>query len=57
MNPKARHARTTQVGNRPLAVAMQEKRRSNASGTHSDRRTKRNRSRSARRANAIADFR
>ena len=35
--------------------ADQERRRSNASGKHQDRRTKRNRARSAQRANAIRE--
>jgi hypothetical protein len=43
------------VGNHELAVAMQEKRRSNAAGTHADRRTHRVRSRAAKKAYAIQD--
>lgn len=54
MSTKTRHQR---VGNRDLAVAMQEKRRSNAASTHQDRRTRKNRDRAAQRRNAIGDFR
>jgi len=50
---KARHH--PRVGNPALAKALQELLRSNAAGTHADKRTKRNRSRAAQRANAIAD--
>jgi hypothetical protein len=35
--------------------AVQERRRSNASGKHQDRRTRRNRSRAARKTQAIKD--
>lgn len=41
--------------NPELARAMQEKRRSNAAGTHADRRTRRNRSRSAQKQRAIKE--
>jgi hypothetical protein len=41
--------------NEELAAAMQEKRRSNAAGTHEDRRTKRDRSRADQKRNAIRD--
>jgi len=41
--------------NPALAKAMVEKRRSSAAGTHGDRRTKRNRSRAARKARAIKE--
>lgn len=41
------------VSNRPMYDAMMEIRRSGAAGTHGDRRTKRNRSRSAQKQNAI----
>lgn len=41
--------------NPDLARAMAEKRRSNAAGKHRDRRTKRVRSRAAKRAAAIRD--
>lgn len=41
--------------NPALARAMQEKRRSSAAGTHADRRTRRNRSRSAQKRNAIKE--
>lgn len=43
------------TGNKPLMRAMQDKRRSSAAGKHADRRTRRNRSRSAQRARAIKD--
>lgn len=39
-----------------LAEAMRELRRSNAAGTHADRRTRRNRSRSAQRTNSIKEY-
>lgn len=41
--------------NKPYIEAMRDLRRSNAAGTHADRRTRRNRSRSAQRKNAIND--
>ena len=41
--------------NRELALAMQEKRKSNAAGIHGDRRTKRQRSRSEQRRIAIQE--
>lgn len=41
--------------NRPLALAMQGKRRSSAASKHADRRTRRNRSRTAQRTRAIRD--
>lgn len=47
--------RTTKVANPDLARAMHGLRSSNAAGIHGDRRTKRNRDRSARRRHAIAD--
>jgi len=43
------------VSNPDLARAMRELRRSNAAGTHGDRRTKRNRDRSAQNRNAISE--
>lgn len=43
------------IKNPKYAREISELRRSNASGTHQDRRTKRNRSRSAQRNNAIKD--
>lgn len=42
--------------NPAYAAAMRELRRSNASGIHEDRRTKRLRSRAAVKANAVRDF-
>lgn len=47
--------KTHRVGNPELAAAMRDLRRSNAAGTHQDRRTRRNRSRNAQRARAITD--
>jgi hypothetical protein len=44
------------AANLALALAMQEKRRSGAAGTHADKRTKRNRTRSAQRARAIREW-
>lgn len=49
---KTRH---TPTANPRYAREMGELRRSNASGTHVDRRTKRNRSRAAQRSRAIRD--
>lgn len=49
---KPRHAPTA---NPRYAREMAELRRSNAAGTHHDRRTRRNRSRSAQRTRAIRD--
>jgi hypothetical protein len=43
-------------GNRERVLAVQERRRSNASGKHHDKRTKRNRSRSAQKARAIKEY-
>lgn len=43
------------MGSRALALAMQGKRFSSAAGKHADRRTRRNRSRSAQRATALRD--
>ena len=48
-------SRTHRHENTDLAQAMRELRRSNAAGTHEDRRTRRNRSRSERDRRAIAD--
>lgn len=42
--------------NKSRVQAVQDRRRSNASGTHGDRRTKRNRTRAARKAAAIKEY-
>lgn len=44
------------VANPRRAREMAEKARGNAAGTHADRRTRRNRSRSAQRHNAIREY-
>jgi hypothetical protein len=49
MSKSAKHA----AANHALAVAMVGKRTSSAAGKHADRRTKRNRTRAAQRANAV----
>jgi hypothetical protein len=51
---KKQKPQTLTVGNRALAVAMQEKRRSHAAGSH-DSRPHRQRSRASSRAAAIRD--
>lgn len=43
------------TANPEYIAAMRELRRSNAAGTHGDRRTKRNRNREAQKRNAIRD--
>lgn len=43
------------VANPAYIEAMRELRRSNAAGTHGDRRTKRNRDRAAKKRNALND--
>lgn len=52
-----RKRQVTPGRNLELAIAMQELRRSSAAGTHADRRTRRNRSRSAQKRNAIWESR
>ncbi len=49
------HPRPPKGANPALAEAMREKRRSNAAGTHADRRTRRQRSRAAARNTAIRE--
>lgn len=51
--PKVTIREAVGQANAALAQAMVEKRRSGAAGTHADRRTKRNRTRAARRATAL----
>lgn len=45
------------IANPAYALAMVELRRSNASGTHADKRTKRVRTRSASKRRAVEDYR
>ena len=51
----AKQKRYTRTANPDMAEAMRQKRRSGAAGFHGDRRTKRQRDRSARRRAAIRD--
>ena len=43
--------------NTARTTAVQERRRSNASGSHGDRRTKRNRTRAAQKRAALSEYR
>lgn len=51
------HPRPPKGANPAMAAAMRDLRRSNAAGTHADRRTKRQRSRNAAKRAAIAEWR
>lgn len=47
----------TNKASREQVIARQERKRSGAAGTHGDRRTKRNRTRSAQKRRAISEYR
>jgi len=54
MNKKPKHRG---IANPAYALAMSELRRSNASGTHADKRTRRVRTRSASKRRSLEDYR